>query len=95
MGGSNTVRDKLRQLAIDLTSTTEDDPEIITNALIEHFLNTDLETQTALAALDYFKGEVPENYFEDGTWNLYYNEVPDQILNLLNYLMRLPEWQLA
>lgn len=94
-GGSDTVRDKLRQLAIDLTSTTEDDPEVITNALTEHFLNTNLETQTALAALAYFKGEVPENYFEDGTWNLYYNEVPDQIINLLNYLMRLPEWQLA
>lgn len=92
---ADSVRTKMRQLAIDLTSESENDPELITNALTEHFLNTNLAPSNAQAALAYFKAEVPENYFDDGSWNLYYQEVPDQILNLLYYLMRLPEWQLS
>ena len=95
IGEAESVRENLRQIAIDLTSFSENDPEVITAALTEHFLNATLSQTTAAAAVAYFKSEVPENYFEDGSWNLFYDEVPDQIMNLLYYLLRLPEWQLA
>ena len=95
MADADTWRSKLRQLAIDLTDAAENDPEVITVALTEHFLNTNLPITNAAAAVEYFKGEVPQNYFDDGSWNLYYAEVPDQILNLFYYLIRLPEWQLS
>ena len=38
---------------------------------------------------------IPENYFEDGSWNLYWDEVPYQIVNMLYYLVKLPEFQLT
>ncbi|MEM9920398.1 MAG: DUF1800 domain-containing protein [Bacteroidota bacterium] len=95
LGNSDDLKGTLRQLAVDLTDRLEKDPAVVTQALIAHFLNTSLDEAHAQAALQYFKGEIPENYFEDGTWTLYFPEVPDQILNLLFYLMRLPEGQLA
>lgn len=95
LGESDTVREKMRQLAIDLTSAEETDPEVVTAALVAHFMNTELDLSNIQAATSYFIGEVPLSYFEDGTWSLYYNEVPDQIMNLLYYMLRLPEWQLG
>lgn len=92
---SAAAKTKLTQLARDLTSEGENDALVVTRALIQHFVNTDLSPAKEAAALEYFKGELPENYFTDGIWNLYYPEVPDQIINLLTYLIRLPEWQLC
>lgn len=94
LGDNDSARAKLRQLAIDLTDLSKD-PVVVTEALAQHFLNTSLDAGNLETAVQYFKGEIPENYFEDGTWNLYFLEVPDQILNLLFYLTRLPEWQLG
>lgn len=88
-------RDSLRELAIALTSSTEKNPQVVTEALIRHFLKRDLEPELLNAAVAYFKGEIPENYFTNRLWNLYYDEVPYQIGNLLFYLLRLPEWQLC
>lgn len=87
-------KDKFAQLARDLTNISGD-VEVVNTALVEHFLQHDLDDRLLASALDYFKGEIPSNYFVDGTWNLYFDEVPDQILNLLNYLLRLPEFQLS
>lgn len=95
IGESPTAKAKLKQLAADLTSPGETDEVLVTNELVSHFINTTLAPANAQAALDIFKGEIPDNYFEDGTWNLYYDEVPDQVINLLAYLIRLPEWQLC
>lgn len=92
MASNDATRDKLRQLAIDLTDTSND-VVFVTNAFASYFLNTELDAGTLETAVQYMKGEVPENYFMDGTWNLYFEEVPDQIINLLFYLTRLPEWQ--
>ncbi|MCG8331912.1 MAG: DUF1800 domain-containing protein [Chitinophagales bacterium] len=89
------LREPLRALAISLTDTSENDPEVITQALATYFLNRPLPPDQLAVATLYFKGEIPENYFEDGTWTLYYGEVPEQIANLLTYLIRLPEWQLC
>lgn len=89
------LRQPLRQLAISLVGQEEQNPEVVTQALAEYFLNQLLPPEQLETATLYFKGEVPENYFEDGTWSLNYGEVPEQIANLLTYLIRLPEWQLC
>lgn len=94
LGNNADTGEKLRQLAIDLTDSTENDAVVVTQALAQHFLNTTLDDQNLETAVQYFKGELPDNYFDEGIWNLYFEEVPEQIVNLLFYLTRLPEWQL-
>jgi hypothetical protein len=89
------LREPLRMLAINLTDSNETDPRVITAALAEYFLNRPLDERLLDVATLYFKSEIPDNYFEDGTWTLYYGEVPEQIVSLLIYLIRLPEWQLC
>lgn len=91
---SDTAREKLRTLAIDMTNNSND-PVLITSMLVEHFLNTTLLQEHLDIAVLYFKSDIPENYFEDGSWNLYWDEAPYQIVNLLSYLVRLPEYQLG
>ena len=63
---------QLSEMAVGLTSPVENDPEVVTRAIIDHFLpkglQNDFEYAEALAA---FKGEIPENYFQDGIWNLH------------------------
>jgi uncharacterized protein (DUF1800 family) len=83
----------LRQLALDLTNGSND-PEVITAALVEHFASQTLDPVHLQAAVGYFKAGIPANYFLDGSWNLYWDEAPEQILNLLRYLVKLPEFQL-
>lgn len=94
IGNNDETRNKLRQLALDLTDSSND-VEFVTATLANYFLNRELDAGILETAIQYMKGEVPENYFMDGTWNLYFEEVPDQIINLLFYLTRLPEWQLS
>ncbi len=89
------VREKLRSLAIELVGPDQTDVVVITRALVQHFLKRELDPALLDIAVQYFKGEIPENYFEDGTWGLYYVEVPYQIINLLYFITRLPEWQLC
>ena len=38
--------------------------------------------------------EVPESYFEDGTWTIDDDSVPKQVYDLMRYLIGLPEFQL-
>ncbi|MEN0003142.1 MAG: DUF1800 domain-containing protein [Bacteroidota bacterium] len=94
-GFSGDMRSKLHALTRNLVGPTEADVRVVTEALVQYFLNTPLDEPLFEVALLYFKGEVPENYFEDGTWSVNYNQVPEQTLNLFIYLMRLPEWQLC
>ena len=92
---SDVSRDKLVQLALELADGEISDPVLVTNALTTFFLNQELEPRLLDTAVQYFKGEIPENYFEEGLWNLYFPEAPYQVANLLYYLTRLPEWQLC
>ena len=45
-------------------------------------------------AINTFMGEVPESYFEDGTWSLNSNSVPKQVYDLMRFFITLPEFQL-
>ena len=91
---NETAREYLRQVAITRTGGSNN-PVSITDAMVEYFIHQDLDNVQRLAALANFKAGVPENYFQDGSWNLNWDEAPYQIVNLLYYLVRLPEFQLA
>ena len=88
------ARNKLTQLALDLADGENSDEVLITQRLCRFFLQRELDADLQ-TAIQYFKGEVPENYFEEDQWNLYFPEAPYQVLNLLFFLTRLPEWQLC
>jgi hypothetical protein len=93
--GSGFLQNDFRTLAVAVSSPDETDPLVVTQGLVRHFLNRDLDDNLLQIALQYFKGEIPENYFQDGTWTVNYADMPAQVLNLLFYLVRLPEWQLC
>ncbi|MCY7331014.1 MAG: DUF1800 domain-containing protein [Saprospiraceae bacterium] len=91
---SETLRENLRSLAQTLTNDSQN-PLLVTLVLAEFFLGQDLEPIHQQAAVNYFKSGIPENYYQDGSWSLYWDEAPYQIANLLYYLVRLPEFQLT
>ena len=71
------------------------DVEIICRDLIRYFLPNGLQFETDYAAaLVAFKANVPIAFFEDGTWNTDNFATPFQLAGLLNFLGRLPEFQL-
>lgn len=92
---NNQRLDELIDLAKSLADGNENDATFITNSIIEYFLpkglQFDREYEEALAV---FKSEVPENYFEDGTWNLNWDSAPAQVFYLINHIANLPEFQL-
>ena len=85
--------DLLRQLALDVSNQSSD-PAVITAALVEFFIGQTLDAVHLQAAVGYFKAGIPENYYIDGSWNLFWDEAPEQVLNLMKYLVKLPEFQL-
>lgn len=92
---NETNREALRQLAINISAPETNNPSAITRALTLHFIGREIDLTLHEAAVLYLKGDIPQNYFDDGTWNLNWNEAPFQIANLLVYLVKLPEFQLA
>jgi uncharacterized protein (DUF1800 family) len=91
---NDTLKENLRTLALTLTNESNS-PVTIVEALVEFFLGQELDPVHLQAAVAYFKSGVPENYYLDGSWNLYWGEAPLQVVNLLYYLVRLPEFQLT
>lgn len=94
MTTDDAMKQNLRSLAQALTNDSND-PAVITAALITHFTGQQLDPIYLQAAILNFKAGIPENYYDDGSWNLYWDEAPDQIVNLLYYLVRMPEFQLS
>ena len=88
------LKDNLRTIAKTLTNNSKD-PAVITAALTEFYLRQELDAVQQQAAVLYFKSSIPENYFTNGTWNLDWDEAPGQIINLLIFLAKLPEFQLT
>lgn len=89
-----TIRENLRSLALTLTSGSND-PDVIVQALTRFFTGQTLEMVHHQAAVINFKAYIPENYYEEGLWNLYWDSAPYQIVNYLYYLVKLPEFQLT
>jgi uncharacterized protein (DUF1800 family) len=88
------LREYLRNFALQMTNQSND-PVVVTDALITYFTGQTLEDVHRKAAVAYLKEGIPENYFQDGSWNLYWDEAPYQIFNCWNFLTRLPESQLT
>jgi uncharacterized protein (DUF1800 family) len=84
----------LVDLARDL-SNDSNDPEFITRVMVDHFVPKTLHTLSDYdTATDIFKWDIPQNYYDDGTWNLSWSEAPYQCLLLLVHICRMPEFQL-
>lgn len=91
--GTNSAQ--LIAFAKTLTNNSTD-PDFITRAFIDHYILNGLQTEIDYeAAIDVFKGEVPQNYFDDGSWNLDWEFANVQILNLFVHLSTLPAYQLT
>lgn len=88
------LRENLRQIA-KTRSNNSKNPEVITLALIDFFTGQTLAPLQQEAAVAYFKAGVPEGYFTNGIWDLDFNQAPYQIINLLQYLVKIPEFQLT
>ncbi len=84
----------LTDLARDLTNDSND-PEFITRVLIDHFVSKELHTpEDYITATDIFKWDVPQNYYDDGSWNLSWSTATYQVALLLKHIARMPEFQL-
>jgi uncharacterized protein (DUF1800 family) len=94
-GKNGNQLEELRTLAKGLTQPLESNPKAVCNAIVNHLLPNGLQNESDYVdALAVFKGEVPENYFTLGLWNLDWEYAPAQILYLINHLANLPEFQL-
>lgn len=86
----------LQNLAQTLTSVNENDPALITQAIIDFFIpKALLNPQQYADATLVFKWEVPQNYYDSGQWNLLWDTVPAQVALLLRHISRFPEFQLS
>lgn len=88
------LRENLRSLAQNLTSNSND-PALVTERLVHFFTGQKLDATQQFAATGAFKSGIPQNYFDDGSWNLDWDEAPYQCANLLYFLVRMPEFQLG
>jgi hypothetical protein len=89
-GLSSTFVDFTKALTND-----SNDPYFITQVLIDHFMSKELYSPGDYdIATDIFKWEVPQNYYDDGSWNLDWPDVDYQIYLLLSHLATIPEFQL-
>ncbi len=76
-------------------SGNSNDPAYVTQTFIDHFLPIGFNDAEAYSsATNVFKGEIPQNYFDQGFWNLDWSVAGEQLLSLLVHLIRQPEFQL-
>ena len=87
-------KEKIRQLAIQVSDSLSD-PLSIAIAMSELLIGIPLDQELVDVAVLNLKGGIPENYFDDGSWNLYWEEAPDQLLNMYRFFNQLPEYQLS
>ncbi len=87
--------EQLRQLAKLLAGADNTDPYLVTMAVVKAVLpkglqlDSDYENMTAT-----FKMDIPQNYFDENSWNLDWETVPAQMGLLLVKITQQPEFQL-
>ena len=87
------TKEKYRDFFKTLSNNSKD-PDLIVSGVISYFFTQELPEEIIQSAIGVFKALVPLNYYLDGTWTLNYATVPNQLINLMNYLVTLPEFQL-
>ena len=84
-----------KRQAKDLVNGRENDESYISRSIIDYFLPKGYQTEFEYEeALKVFKADLPENYFEDGTWNLDWEYAQAQIFFLISHIVNSPEFQL-
>lgn len=84
----------LRTLAKNLSNNSID-PYYITQVITNKIMAKEFYTPEDYdIATDVFKGEIPQNYYDQGLWNLDWETAPGQIATLLIHLAKAPELQL-
>lgn len=90
----NDYNEELRSLAID-SSNNSKDPYIVTKSIIDRFVPKELHSITDYdIATDIFKYNIPQNYYDNQLWDLYWDQVPYQVVLLLLHIIKMPEFQL-
>jgi hypothetical protein len=85
-----TLTDLARELSND-----SNDPAFIAEVMVNHFVPKNLHTASDyVTATNILKWEVPQNYYDDGIWNLNWSTAPLQVSLLLKHIARMPEFQL-
>jgi len=90
----NGLEATLVDFAKDL-SNDSNDPYFITEVIINRLMAKqlyspgDYEIATVI-----FKWDVPQNYYDDGLWNLNWSSAPYQVFLLLKHVATIPEFQL-
>ncbi len=88
-------QERFREFAIEIAGSANTDPDDITRKIVDKLVPKGLYSETDYqAAIDVFRSDVPPEYYQNGTWNLYYVSVPAQVFQLLLHLTRQPEFQL-
>jgi uncharacterized protein (DUF1800 family) len=86
--------DQYRQFAINLTNNSND-PYVITQTIVDFLLSKPLFTVSEYdTATDVLKGEVPQGYYDEGSWNLDWEGADYQVIMLIQHIFRMPEFQL-
>ncbi len=87
--------EQYRAVALNIMGGNSNDVELVSKSIVDNFMAKELTSTTEYnQALEIFKDQVPENYFEDGTWDLNFNTVPRQMYQLIRFLITIPEFQL-
>lgn len=90
----NLDQEQFRNFAINLSGDSND-PALITRSIIDFFMSRPLHTATDYdIAITVFRWEIPDNYYDDGIWNLGWDAAPYQVLLLLFHISTMPEFQL-
>ncbi len=90
----NDYNEELRTFAID-SSNNSNDPYIVTKSIIDRFVPKELHSVTDYdIATTVFKANIPQNYFDNQQWDLYWDQVPWQVVLLLLHIIKMPEFQL-
>ena len=90
----NDYNQELRTFAID-SSNNSNDPYVVTKSIIDRFVPKELHTTTDYEiATTVFKANIPQNYFDNQQWSLYWDQAPWQVTLLLLHIIKMPEFQL-
>ena len=77
-------------------SDNSNNPAFITRKIVDHFVVNGLQNENDYdIATEVFKFEVPQNYFDEGLWNLDWEYVDVMVALLLIHISQLPEFQLS
>ncbi len=87
--------ENFRSFAIDIAGADNSDPSDVTRKIVDKLVPKGLFSEEDYQiATDIFKGDVPQNYYDDSIWNLMWTSAPTQVHMLLIHISKQPEFQL-